>query len=113
MVMNDFDDSLEGSISKPITISPEDLQELESVQGYSGEYIVDDPVALKVYNVIKKRRVTTRKILEVKFNITNRTARTITDKLIRGRLIEKNYAYIRGENGAKVKTAIFTDTKNE
>ena len=92
-----------------IRISPADLKELESVQGYSGKYTVDDPVALKVYNLIKKRRVTTRKILEVQLDITNRTARTLTDKLIRGGLVEKNYAYIKGENGAKVKTAVFTD----
>lgn len=97
---------------KEIVITQEDLQELESVQGYTGKYIVDDPVALKVYNIIKKRRVTTRKILEVQLEITNRTARTLTDKLIRGGLIEKNYAYIKGENGSKVKTAVFMEIEN-
>jgi len=97
---------------KEIKISPTDLRELESVQGYSGKYTVDDPVALEVYNLIKKRTVTTRKILEVQLDITNRTARTLTDKLIRGRLIEKNYAYIKGENGSKVKTAVFMDIEN-
>ena len=97
---------------KEINISPEDLRELESVQGYTGKYTVDDPVALKVYNLIKKRRVTTRKILEVQLEITNRTARTLTDKLIRGGLIEKNYAYIKGENGSKVKTAVFMEIGN-
>ena len=97
---------------KEIVITQEDLQELESVQGYTGKYTVDDPVALKVYDLIKKRSVTTRKILEVQLEITNRTARTLTDKLIRGGLIEKNYAYIKGENGSKVKTAVFM-VKNE
>lgn len=97
---------------KQIDISPEDLIELESVQGYTGKYIVDDPVALKVYELIKKRSVTTRKILEVQLEITNRTARTLTDKLIRGGLIEKNYAYIKGENGSKVKTAVFVEIEN-
>lgn len=98
---------------KEINISPEDLRELESVQGYTGKYTVDDPVALKVYDLIRKRSVTTRKILEVQLEITNRTARTLTDKLIRGGLIEKNYAYIKGENGSKVKTAVFMKVENE
>ncbi len=98
---------------KEISITPEDLQELESVQGYSTKYNIDDPVALKVHDLIKKRTVTTRKLIEVKLDMTNRTARTLTDKLIRGGLIEKNYAYIKGENGSKVKTAVFTVIKDE
>lgn len=97
---------------KQINISPSDLRELESVHGYSSKYNLDDPEALKVYDLIKKRTVTTRKIIEVELDITNRTARTLTDKLIRGRFVEKNYAYIKGENGSKVKTAVFTDIKN-
>ncbi len=97
---------------KEIIITPEELQDLESIQGIPIQGVTD-PEALRVLKFMKTRNVTTRKLLEVKLGIPYRTTRTLTDKLIKAHLIEKGYAYIRAENNARIKTAVFTVIKNE
>jgi hypothetical protein len=96
---------------KELVITPEDLQQIREDEGMTYDTGQLNEMLQETLDIVKQRKITTVKMLEVALGISSRSIHGRLEKLRRMGLIGKQYEMLKSEDGANHKTSLFYEIK--